>query len=190
MLTLVLTLTFGFILLAEESKEIVQADGEIIVETVFTKKDNEYKFEKEITHYDQKRKKLKDIRFLLPHNYTGLGVLKTIENFSTDNYRTSIELYFGKEKAITLGYHKIELFLDRKGNRKRMEVFFTGDGSSEKIYERSKIFYNPMGAKIGAEHYFTQKAFETTSYFKLVERFNRSGLIIFQKFYDRKGNEF
>lgn len=189
-LTLFLSLFFSFLLVAEKSKKIKQVDGSIVIETIFTEKDNEYKFEKEISHFDHKNNKLKDIRFLLPNNYTKLGVSKTVENFSTGNRRTSIELYFSEDKAFSLGYQKIELFLDPKGNRKRMEVFFINDSSSEKIYERSKIFYNSMGVKIGVEHYFTKKASVITGYFKLVERFDRSGQIILQKFYDRQGNAF
>jgi len=174
--------------LAEKVLKMKNSQGADVIETVYEEGDNEYRYEKKRSYFDDRGYKIKDESFILANDYNDLGVMKTIKSYFSMGQVKELEVVFREEKAMEAGYERIALFYDPTGTRKRMEVYFKDDHRDRKIYSQSTTYYDLSGVKTRTIYFFSKRLTETTGYHRIIERYNQEGRKISEKIIDQDGN--
>lgn len=159
-----------------------------MIETVYEEGDNEYRYEKKRSYFDESGYKIKDESFILANDYNDLGVLKTVKSYFPEGQVKEVEVVFREETAIEAGYKRIALYYNPTGTRSRMEVYFRDDNQDRRIYSQSTTYYDLSGVKTRTIYFFSKRLTKTTGYHRIVEQYDQKGRKISEQIIDQDGN--
>ncbi len=174
--------------LAEKVLKKKNSQGADVVETVYEEGDNEYRYEKRRSYFDDSGYKIKDESFILVNDYNDLGVMKTVKSYYRMGKVKEVEIVFREEKAMVAGYERIALYYDPTGTRTRMEVYFKDDHQDRRIYSQSTTYYDLSGVKTRTIYFFSKRLTKMTGYHRIIERYDHEGRKISEQIIDKDGN--
>jgi hypothetical protein len=183
-----LLLWFANPALAEKIVQKKSSTGGNIIETVYEDGDNEFQYQKKVSHYDTTGHKIKDERFILRNDYNHLGVEKTSKIYDQNGKQTQVEIVFRKEIGFIIGYERLVLFYDELGNRNHMDVHFSDEHVDDRVYTLSRSYYNITGAKTRTIYFFTERLTATTGYHRIIEYYDQYGKKTGEQILDKEGN--
>jgi len=174
--------------LAEKIVQQKSSTGGNIIETVYEDGDNEFHYQKKVSHYDTSGHKIKDERFILSNDYNHLGLEKTVKIYDQNGKLTQVEIHFRKEIGFIVGYQRLVLFYDELGNCKHMDVHFSDEHVDDQIYALSRSYYNISGAKTRTIYFFTERVTADTGYHRIIEQYDQHGKKVSEQILDKEGN--
>ncbi len=174
--------------LAEKTVQKESSTGGNIIETVYEDGDNEFQYQKKVSHYDTTGHKIKDESFILRNDYNHLGIEKTAKIYDQKGKLIQVEIVFRKEIGFINGYGRLVLIYNELGNRKRMDVHFSDEHVDDQIYTLSTSYYDITGTKTRTIYFFTKRLTAVTGYHRIIERYDKHGNKISEQILDKEGN--